>query len=404
MTAVIKDKNIVLGITGGIAAYKAANLIRLLKKAGANVQVILTSAAREFITPVTLSTLSENPVITEFFSANSGEWHSHVKLGIWADLMIIAPATANTLAKMAYGIADNMLLTSYLSTRSKVLVAPAMDFDMWLHPTTRRNIKILEQDGVLFVDPEEGHLASGLIGKGRMAEPEKIFEKVCRFFESMLDVNKESLKGKQALVTAGPTYEKIDPVRFIGNFSSGKMGFAIAEELADRGAEVVLVTGPSYQTITSEKIKRIDVMSAREMLDECEKHYNDCQYAFFSAAVADYRPEIEEESKIKRESMEAPTINLVKNPDIAATLGRLKKNQKNIGFALETDNEEFNAKLKLEKKNLDWIVLNSLKDSEAGFMKDTNKITIFSRDGESFRYEVKSKKDVAKDIIDLVCK
>ena len=397
MNSVLRGKHIVLGITGGIAAYKSAFLLRLLVKEGAEVQVVMTPSAKEFITPVTLSPLSGKPVISEFFAANTGEWHSHVDLGLWADLFVIAPATANTIGKMANGIADNMLLTSYFSTKAPVMVAPAMDLDMWRHKATQRNINLIKKDGVKIVEPGTGELASGLSGKGRMAEPEVIVESIKSFFSSRM-----SLKGKKVLVTAGPTYEIIDPVRFIGNFSSGKMGFALAEELAARGAEVKLITGPTSLETTCDLIERIDVTSACEMLDECEKVYDNCDYAFFSAAVADYRPEKKFDKKVKREKEDIPIITLVKNPDIAKILGEKKIRQKNIGFALETDHEEINALEKIKKKNLDWIVLNSLNDSGAGFMKDTNKVTLYSSKGEKIGFETKSKREVAADIVNIV--
>ena len=397
MNSVLRGKHIVLGITGGIAAYKSAFLLRLLVKEGAEVQVVMTPSAKEFITPVTLSPLSGKPVISEFFAANTGEWHSHVDLGLWADLFVIAPATANTIGKMANGIADNMLLTSYFSTKAPVMVAPAMDLDMWRHKATQRNINLIKKDGVNIVEPGTGELASGLSGKGRMAEPEVIVESIKSFFSSRM-----SLKGKKALVTAGPTYEIIDPVRFIGNFSSGKMGFALAEELAARGAEVKLVTGPTSLETTCDLIERIDVTSACEMLDECEKVYDNCDYAFFSAAVADYRPAKKFDKKVKREKEDIPIITLVKNPDIAKILGEKKIRQKNIGFALETDHEEINALEKIKKKNLDWIVLNSLNDPGAGFMKDTNKVTLYSSKGEKIGFETKSKREVAADIVNIV--
>lgn len=397
MNSVLRGKHIVLGITGGIAAYKSAFLLRLLVKEGAEVQVVMTPSAKEFITPVTLSPLSGKPVISEFFAANTGEWHSHVDLGLWADLFVIAPATANTIGKMANGIADNMLLTSYFSTKAPVMVAPAMDLDMWRHKATQRNINLIKKDGVNIVEPGTGELASGLSGKGRMAEPEVIVESIKSFFSSRM-----SLKGKKALVTAGPTYEIIDPVRFIGNFSSGKMGFALAEELAARGAEVKLITGPSSLETTYDLIERIDVTSACEMLDECEKVYDNCDYAFFSAAVADYRPEKKFDKKVKREKEDIPIITLVKNSDIAKILGEKKIRQKNIGFALETDHEEINALEKIKKKNLDWIVLNSLNDPGAGFMKDTNKVTLYSSKGEKIGFETKSKREVAADIVNIV--
>lgn len=393
----LKGKHIVLGITGGIAAYKSAYLLRLLIKKGAEVQVVITPNGKEFITPATLSALSGKPVVSEFFSANTGEWHSHVDLGIWADLMVVAPATASTIGKMANGIADNMLVTTYLSAKEPVMVAPAMDLDMWLHPSTQRNVATLREDGVMIVEPGSGELASGLTGKGRMAEPEEIAEAVESFFAS-----RESLAGKRVVVTAGPTYENIDPVRFIGNYSSGKMGFAIAEEFASRGAEVTLVAGPSRLSVSDNRIKRVDVTSAREMCVAALDASGSADYVVLAAAVADYAPAEVSDKKIKRENKDEVTLRLVRNPDIAAAIGERKNGQVLVGFALETDNEVENAVKKLKKKNLDWIVLNSLRDPEAGFMKDTNKITMLSADGETLKFGAKSKAEVAKDIVDVV--
>lgn len=394
----LRGKNIVLAITGGIAAYKSAVLARLLVKSGAEVQVIMTPNAKEFITPLTLSTLTGRPVISEFFTANTGEWHSHVDLGLWADAFVVAPATASTLAKMATGVADNMVVTSYLSTRAKTFVAPAMDLDMMAHPSTTRNLNTLEKDGVFIIEPGEGELASHLTGKGRMAEPEEIVEVLRSYFE-----RSGSLRGQRVLVTAGPTYELIDPVRFVGNFSSGKMGFAIAEELASRGADVELVSGPVALSISSPRIRRHDVTSAREMHQVCMSLYGECNAGIMTAAVADYAPAKYAESKIKREKKESMNLELVKNPDIAASLGAEKKEgQFLIGFALETDDEEVNAARKLSAKNLDWIVLNSLRDKDAGFGKDTNRITMYSAKGDKLEFEPKLKRDVAKDIIDTV--
>ncbi len=393
----LKGKHIMLGITGGIAAYKSAYLLRLLIKKGAEVQVVITPNGKEFITPATLSALSGKPVVSEFFSANTGEWHSHVDLGIWADLMVVAPATASTIGKMANGIADNMLVTTYLSAKEPVMVAPAMDLDMWLHPSTQRNVATLREDGVMIVEPGSGELASGLTGKGRMAEPEEIAEAVESFFAS-----RESLAGKRVVVTAGPTYENIDPVRFIGNYSSGKMGFAIAEEFASRGAEVTLVAGPSRLSVSDSRIKRVDVTSAREMCVAALDASGSADYVVLAAAVADYAPAEVSDKKIKRENKDEVTLRLVRNPDIAAAIGERKNGQVLVGFALETDNEVENAVKKLKKKNLDWIVLNSLRDPEAGFMKDTNKITMLSADGETLKFGAKSKAEVAKDIVDVV--
>ena len=394
----LKGKHIILGISGGIAAYKSVYLLRLLIKAGAEVQVIITPNGKEFITPVTLSSLSGKPVISEFFTANTGEWHSHVDLGLWADAMIIAPATASTIGKMVSGVADNMLITTYLSSKSKVFVAPAMDLDMWKHPSTQRNIETLRADGVSIIEPGAGELASHLVGKGRMEEPENIVKVLDDYFSQT-----EDLKGKKVLITAGPTYENIDPVRFIGNYSSGKMGFAIAEECANRGAEVTLVCGPVSIKTENPNINRVDVVSAKEMCNKCVNLFADTDIAILSAAVADYAPTTCSESKIKREKTDSMTIELVKNPDIAATLGRMKSDsQMLVGFALETDNEKENAIRKINNKNLDWIVLNSLKDKEAGFQKDTNKITMLSRIGQEIPFDAKLKTEVAKDIIDTI--
>lgn len=393
----LKNKHIVLGISGGIAAYKSAYLLRLLIKRGAEVQVVITPNGKEFITPATLAALSGKPVVSEFFAANTGEWHSHVDLGLWADLMVIAPATASTIGKMANGIADNMLITTYLSAKEKVMVAPAMDLDMWAHPSTQRNIATLKADGVIVVEPGSGELASHLSGKGRMEEPENIVACIETYFK-----RRESLKGKKVLVTAGPTFEKMDPVRFIGNYSSGKMGFSIAEEFADRGAEVTLVAGPVKIKTINPEIKRIDVESACEMLQAVEANFADCDICVLSAAVADYRPAVSFDRKIKREGNEEMVIKLVKNPDIAATLGKKKGNKMLVGFALETDHEIANAKGKLQKKNLDMIVLNSLQDKGAGFMTDTNKVTIINRQGEIKEFSLKDKRGVASDIADMV--
>lgn len=394
----LKGKHIVLGISGGIAAYKSAYLLRLLIKKGAEVQVVITPNGKEFITPATLAALSGKPVVSEFFAANTGEWHSHVDLGLWADLMIVAPATASTIGKMANGIADNMLITTYLSAKEQVMVAPAMDLDMWRHPSTQRNVAALKRDGVIIVEPGSGELASGLSGKGRMEEPEMIVEAAERYFSSC-----QSLKGQRVLVTAGPTYENIDPVRFIGNYSSGKMGFAIAEEFASRGAEVTLVAGAVSLSLKDDNVRRIDVTSAREMCDACKKVAKDADYVVLAAAVADYAPETVAEKKIKREGTDGMILRLVKNPDIAATLGEAKhEGQVLVGFALETDHEEENAIGKLRRKNLDWIVLNSLRDPGAGFMKDTNKVTILSSSGERISFGTKSKREVAADIVDTI--
>ncbi|MBK5196084.1 MAG: bifunctional phosphopantothenoylcysteine decarboxylase/phosphopantothenate--cysteine ligase CoaBC [Proteiniphilum sp.] len=392
----LNGKHIVLGITGSIAAYKSATLTRLLIKKGADVQIVITPAGKEFITPVTLSALSGKPVISEFFASGNGTWHSHVDLGLWADLMIVAPATASTIGKMANGIADNMLITTYLSMKAPVFVAPAMDLDMYRHISTQRNIDMLKNDGVHIIDPAVGELASHLEGKGRMEEPEKIVAMLEHFIDSQNDLSKKNI-----LITAGPTYERIDPVRFIGNFSSGKMGFALAEECASRGAEVLLITGPTALSLSHPNIRRVDVESALDMYDAAVKAFPETDAAILSAAVADYRPAQWSEEKIKRKEGEEITITLTPNPDIAASLGEIKKpDQLIIGFALETGNEESNAIRKLEKKNFDFIVLNSLQDEGAGFGHDTNKVTILSRNGEKNSFELKTKKEVAKDIID----
>lgn len=391
----LKDKHIVLGITGSIAAYKAASLARLLIKAGAEVQIVITSAGKEFITPVTLSALTGKPVVSEFFTANDGTWHSHVDLGQWADLMLIAPATASTLGKMANGVADNMLITTYMSMKAPVMIAPAMDLDMFAHPATTRNLEILRSYGNIIIEPAAGELASHLIGKGRMEEPEKILSAVEDFFNQ-----EETLSKKKILITAGPTYEKIDPVRFIGNYSSGKMGFALAEECARRGAEVVLVAGPVSLKVNHPNIKRIDVESAEEMYNASVKEFPGMDAAILCAAVADFRPSEQYSQKVKR-GEDLLTISLVPNKDIAASLGKMKKaNQLLIGFALETNDEETNALKKMAKKNLDYIVLNSLNDAGAGFKYDTNKVAILKKNGERKDFGLKSKYDVASDIID----
>lgn len=396
----LQGKHIVVGITGGIAAYKTATLVRLLVKAGAEVQVIMTPNAREFITPVTLSTLSGKPVISEFFTANTGQWNSHVDLGLWADAMVIAPATASTIAKMAHGVSDNMLVTTYLSAKAPVFLAPAMDLDMMAHPTTRHNLELLRDYGNHIIEPREGELASHLVGKGRMEEPENIFAVLDAFFAS-----RQELAGKKVLITAGPTHERIDPVRFIGNYSSGKMGFALAQECADRGAHVTLVTGPVALRLAHPLVTRVDVTSADEMHQAVMEHFGEQDAAIFCAAVADYKVANIATKKIKREHNENPIIELVKNPDIAASAAASKRSgQVTVGFALETDNEEFNAQDKLQRKNLDFIVLNSLRDKGAGFQTDTNKVTIFTREGDTLRYDTKSKQLVAVDIVDLLTK
>lgn len=396
----LKGKHIILGITGGIAAYKCATLTRLLVKAGSEVQVIMTPNAKQFIQPLTLSTLSGKPVISEFFTANTGQWNSHVDLGLWADALIIAPATASTIGKMANGVADNMLVTTYLSAKAPVFVAPAMDLDMMRHPSTVRNLELLRSYGNHIIEPAEGELASHLIGKGRMEEPENILKALDRFFAA-----KEDLKGKRVLITAGPTVEKIDPVRYISNFSSGKMGFALAEECASRGAEVTLVAGPVTLKTPEGNIERIDVTTAVEMHDAVMKALPQSDAVILCAAVADYRVENVADSKIKREKTQNPVIQLTPNPDIARAVGQAKRpDQVTVGFALETDNEQANAQGKLERKNLNFIVMNSLRDKNAGFQVDTNKVTIITDRGETIEGECKSKRDVARDITDVLYK
>lgn len=396
----LAGKHIVLGITGGIAAYKAATLVRLLVKAGAEVQVVMTPNARQFITPVTLSTLSGKPVISEFFTANTGQWNSHVDLGLWADAMIVAPATASTIAKMATGVADNMLVTTYLSAKAPVFVAPAMDLDMMRHPSTVHNLELLRSYGNHIIEPAAGELASHLVGKGRMEEPENIVRVINDFFEQSAQ-----LAGKRVLITAGPTVEKIDPVRFISNFSSGKMGFALADECARRGAQVTLVTGPVAINARQPGVERIDVVSADDMCKAVARHMADAQVVILCAAVADYKVAVMSEKKIKREKDEAPVLQLVKNPDIARMVGEQKRpGQVTVGFALETDNEEVNALGKMERKNLDMIVLNSLRDKGAGFQTDTNRVTIYHRNGDVIAGECKAKTEVAADIVEEIVK
>lgn len=397
--SILKSKHIILGITGGIAAYKSVYLLRLLVKAGAEVQVVITPSGREFITPVTLSSLSGKPVISEFFTANTGQWNSHVDLGLWADAMVIAPATASTIGKMANGIADNMLVTTYLSAKEQVFVAPAMDLDMWAHPSTQRNVATLRADGVEIVEPGSGELASHLCGKGRMAEPEQIVEALELWF--LRHDTTLPLKGKRILITAGPTYENIDPVRFIGNHSSGKMGYALAAACREQGAEVVLVSGPVSLPAPA-GVMRVSVTSACEMLEASRRAFAGCDAAIFCAAVADYAPAVVAESKIKREGAEIMCIELKRNPDIAASLSKEKGKRLTVGFALETDNGADNARRKLEVKNLDWVVLNRLGDPGAGFGVDTNSVTLFSRVGAEKSFPVKTKQEVARDIVATV--
>lgn len=395
----MKGKKIVLGITGSIAAYKSAVLARLLVKAGAEVQVVMTPAAKEFITPLTLSTLTGPAVLSEFFEERSGSWNSHVDLGVWADAMVIAPATASTLGKMANGIADNLLITTYLSCRAPVFVAPAMDLDMFAHPSTKLSLDRLSSWGVHIIDPKEGELASHLVGKGRMAEPEEIFESLNRYFEGS---SQATLTGLNVLMTSGPTYEKIDPVRFIGNYSSGKMGKAIAEELAERGAHVTFVSGPVDSLPKSDNIDVVQVESAEEMYHACLKVRAEYDVAVFCAAVADYRVASPNDQKIKREQVGALSLDLVPNPDISLELGKLKSAQQwHIGFALETKTETEAVLDKMSRKHLDMIVLNSLQNEGAGFQVDTNKVTIFDAlNGGAVDLPLMSKRNVAKAIID----
>lgn len=392
--SILKGKKIILGITGSIAAYKACYLIRGLIKKGAEVQVVITPAGKEFITPITLSALTSKPVISEFFSQRDGSWHSHVQLGLWADAMLVAPATASTIGKMAHGIADNMLITTYLSMKAPVFVAPAMDLDMFAHPSTQENLKRLASYGNHIIEPASGELASHLEGKGRMEEPENIIRTLEDFFASSQD-----LAGKNILITAGPTYEKIDPVRFIGNYSSGKMGLALAETCARRGANVTLVCGPVTASVSHPAIRRINVESADEMYTETTQLFGTMDAAILCAAVADFTPAQTADRKIKREGDDL-VLQLKPTRDIAETLGKMKRDgQRLVGFALETNDEENHAKDKLDRKNLDFIVLNSLNDRGAGFRHDTNKITVISRTG-STAYPLKNKKEVAEDIID----
>lgn len=387
----LKDKKIILGVCGSIAAYKSATLVRLLVKAGAVVKVILTADAANFITPLTLATLSKHPAYTNYFDEETGVWNNHVELGVWADMLLIAPASANTMAKFTSGICDNLLTAVYLSARCPVYLAPAMDLDMWKHPSTCQNISTLKQAGNYIIQPTSGELASGLSGQGRMEEPENIVA----FLTNELKRGRP-LFGLKVLVTAGPTYEAIDPVRFIGNHSSGKMGFALAEVCDQLGADVTLITGPTNELITG--VHRVDVISASDMLTACLDSANNVEIIIMSAAVADYTPVEVAKQKIKKHG-DGLTLELKKTTDILATLGvRKKSNQILVGFALETDHEEENALKKLEAKNLDLVVLNSMNDAGAGFKKDSNKITIFNRNGSATSFETKSKKEVAKDI------
>lgn len=389
----LTGKKIVLGVCGSIASYKAAHLVRLLLKAGAEVQVVMTKDAVSFITPLTLATLSKKPILIDYFVPETGEWNNHVDLGLWADILLIAPASANTLGKMATGICDNLLLATYLSAKCAVYFAPAMDLDMWKHPSTTQNVKLLQSYGNILIQPNAGELASGLIGEGRMAEPEEIVALLQQELKKKLP-----LAGKKALVTAGPTYEAIDPVRFIGNHSSGKMGFAIAEELYRLGAEVLLISGPTALSLSSKTIKRIDVVSADDLLEATLAEFGKADITVMSAAVADYKPEQVADQKIKKKE-QAFSLNLIKTTDILAELGKKKRaNQVLVGFALETENEVAHASEKLKRKNLDLIVLNSLNDEGAGFKSDLNKITILDKQLSAETFVLKPKNEVAQDI------
>jgi len=392
----LRDKNIVLGVSGGIAAYKIPMLVRMLKKAGANVQVIMTPAAHDFVTPVTLSTLSGRPVITDFIKNKEGEWHHHVNLALWADLMVFAPVTANTLAKMATGQAGNFLLAVYMSAKCPVMIAPAMDLDMYAHPATQNNLKTLASYGYEIIPATEGELASGLTGYGRMEEPENIFNRILAHLKK-----KSSLAGRKILVTAGPTYESIDPVRFIGNHSSGKMGIAIADEAAARGAKVVLVLGPTHLQATHQEIKTVRVQNAAQMYEAVHRYFKDTDVAVLAAAVADFTPEKTAPHKIKKHQATL-SIPLKQTKDILASLGEIKTpSQILIGFAMETQNAKANALKKLKRKNLDFIVLNSINEKGAGFKHDTNKVSILTKNGDVYDYPLKSKKAVAADILDM---
>lgn len=391
----LKNKNILIGITGGIAAYKTATLVRLLKRQGANVKVVMSKNAKDFITPLTMATLSGNPILVDNFDPENGAWNSHISLGEWADLYVIAPATANTIAKMACGIADNLLLCTYLSARCGVWIAPAMDYDMYLHKTTQENLTKIEKLGIKIIEPGEGFLASGLVGKGRMCEPEEIAEHIVDHF-TLPKLN--NIRGKKILITAGATVENIDPVRFISNYSTGKMGYAIADRLALCGAEVILVSGSATAQLRCKDIEKIDVVSADDMYAAVDQRFANCDIAIFCAAVADYAPCEIAATKIKHENKERLTLELKANPDIAASMGKIKRNnQITVGFALETDNEEYNATRKLSSKNFDAIVLNSLADKGAGFATNTNKITIIEPNQKT-NYNLKSKQEVASDI------
>ncbi|MDU8887307.1 bifunctional phosphopantothenoylcysteine decarboxylase/phosphopantothenate--cysteine ligase CoaBC [Yeosuana sp. MJ-SS3] len=398
--SILSGKNILLGVSAGIAAYKTASLVRLFIKKGANVKVVMTPASKDFVTPLTLSTLSKNPVHSSFTNEEdeNASWNNHVELGLWADLFIVAPATANTLSKMANGSCDNLLLATYLSAKCPVYFAPAMDLDMYKHPSTLRSFKLLKDFGNIIIPATSGELASGLVGEGRMAEPEDIVS----FIENHI-LDQLPLNGKKVLITAGPTYEAIDPVRFIGNHSSGKMGFELAKVSANLGGEVILITGPSHEKVTHSLINTIPVTSAQQMYDEVHAHFNNVNVAILSAAVADYRPKEVADQKIKKKD-KTLTLELEKTVDILASLGEIKKHQCLVGFALETNNELENAKAKLKKKNLNLIVLNSLNDKGAGFKKNTNKVTIIDHYDNITRYELKPKSEVAKDILTEIIK
>lgn len=401
----LQGKHIILGISGGIAAYKSVFLLRLLIKAGAEVQVVITPNGKEFITPVTLSALSGKPVIGEFFTANTGEWHSHVDLGLWADAMIIAPATASSIAKMANGVADNMLITTYLSAKSQVFVAPAMDMDMFAHPSTQANLQKLREYGNIIIEPDSGHLASNLVGKGRMREPEEIIKIMQDWFEQQDKSNAslQWLRNKNVVITAGPTHEPMDPVRYIGNNSTGKMGFALADVAAAAGAHVTVVAGPVTKIPVNPNVKVVNVTTALQMLDATKQVAENADVCVFAAAVADYRPEKYHTEKIKRENIDTVTVALVRNPDIAKTISsRRKPGQIMVGFALETQNEKEYALSKLKAKGLDVIVMNSLRDDGAGFGVDTNKVTVYLAGGSEFQLPLMSKQKVAENILSII--
>lgn len=397
----LQDKKILLGISGSIAAYKTAHLVRLLVKEGAEVKVILTASAADFITPLTLSTLSKHPVLTSFVKNDQGQWNNHVELGLWADLMLIAPLSANTLAKMANGICDNLLIATYLSARCPIIAAPAMDLDMYTHNSTLRNLDQLQKDGVNIIEARHGELASGLQGQGRMAEPVEIVEEVKNFFSTNF---RSILKNKNVMITSGPTYESIDPVRFVGNRSSGKMGYSIARILGDLGAKVTVISGPTNQKLIHSNVEIINVESAKEMFSECQKIHTSTDISIFAAAVSDYAPATVAPEKLKKIDGDL-SLSLRRTPDIAAELGKKKRDdQIHVGFALETENEETHALEKLKKKNFDLIVLNSLRDAGAGFGHNTNKITIFDKHNNIEKFELKNKEEVARDIINALIK